>query len=363
MATYQTRKGKKGTSVTATVRKHGQSHSRTFPSKAKAKAWAGEVEAAIEAKKYQDPRLAEKVSLGAALDKYYATVSIKKALTTYDVEGRTITNLKRGLGAESSMAAITPRVVAAFRDKREGEVSAYTVRRELALLSHLFKKARREWELPVDNPVDQIDRTPAPKGRKRFLEIEEAKLLLEECKNSRNKKLYPYILTLLQTGMRASEAARLRWNQVNLIRRQLFLPEEDTKTDDRPVPLTKTVCSCLEKIKATGAGATGNELIFLTEEQLARPKMKARPSLIFRSSWQYARARATKKQANLADVHMHDLRHTAGSWMLARKVDVRIIAQILGHSTLQMVMRYTHVVDEAALAAIDTIDDLGINPE
>ncbi|MBU0680087.1 MAG: site-specific integrase [Proteobacteria bacterium] len=351
MATYQVRKGKTKTSVTATVRKDGKSISRTFPSKAKAKAWAGEVEGAIDARKYNDPRLAEQVSLEVALDKYYRTVSIKKAATTYDVEARTIKNIKKGIGADTSLAEITPRVVAEYRDKREGEVSAYTVRRELALLSHMFQKARREWELPVENPVKQIDRPKAPRGRKRFLTIPEALRLLDECNKSRNKKLAPYILTLLQTGMRASEAARLRWDQVDLGTRQLYL--DQTKTVERSVPLTQTVCQCLTAIKPDDD--PGNALIFLTEEELTRPKNAARPSLIFRQSWQHAR-----KRAGITDVRMHDLRHTAGTWMLARGVDIRIIAAILGHATMEMVLRYTHVVDAAALAAIDTIGDLGI---
>ncbi len=352
MATYQVRKGKLKTSVTATIRRHGKSISRTFSSKAKAKIWAGEVEAAIEAKKYRDPRLAEQVTLEAALDKYYLTISSKKAATTYEVEGRTINNIKKGIGASTSMAEITPRVVAEYRDRREQEVSAYTVRRELALLSHLFQKAQREWELPVENPVKQIDRPKAPRGRKRFLTIQEATTLLDECNKSRNKKLAPYILTLLQTGMRASEAARLRWGQVDLVTRQLYL--DQTKTIERSVPLTQAVCQCLTAIRPKDS--LDNDLVFLTEEQFSSTQISNRPSLIFRQSWQHARTRA-----GLSDVRMHDLRHTAGTWMLARGVDIRVIAAILGHATMAMVLRYTHVVDATALAAIDTIGDLGVN--
>jgi integrase len=356
MATYQTRKGKNKTTITATVRIKGHKPiTNTFPTKKAARAWAGEIEAAIYARKYNDPRLADSVSLGAALDKYQAKVSVKKAATTHDREKRTIKVLRRSLGEETPMSQITPRIVAQYRDERmdDDKASAYSVRQELSLLSDLYNIARKEWELPVKNPVDDVKRPSPPKGRERFLSIEEGYRLIAECAKSRNKKLHPFILTLLQTGMRTDEAAKLTWEQVDLEHRSLYLP--DTKNDDdRTVPLTQAVCQLLKNLKSDEA--TGKDLIFLTKEQYANPRYKLRPGQAFRTAYELAR-----KRAGLTDVRMHDFRHTAGSWMLARKVPLRVIAAILGHRTMQMVMRYTHVPDESALEAIDTIGDLGLD--
>lgn len=68
-----------------------------------------------------------------------------------------------------------------IENRRLENVSAYAVRLELALLSHLFTKARKEWELPLENPVKSIERQNVPKGRILFLKEDETVLLLKEC--------------------------------------------------------------------------------------------------------------------------------------------------------------------------------------
>jgi len=59
---------------------------------------------------------------------------------------------------------------------------------------------------------------------------EEASKLLDASRKARNKNFYYYVLTLLHTGIWASEATGFYWNQVNLKERVIFLP--DTKTKD-----------------------------------------------------------------------------------------------------------------------------------
>ncbi|RJX23494.1 MAG: hypothetical protein C4563_01675 [Desulfobulbus sp.] len=79
------------------------------------------------------------------------------------------------------------------------------------------------------------------------------------------------------------------------------------------------------------------------------------PSSRFRPAFDKARARA-----GLPGLHMHDLRHTAASHMLMAGTDLRTLASILGHSTLQMVLRYTHLLDEHKLNAVDRLNSFGI---
>jgi len=257
--------------------------------------------------------------------------------------------LLRHLGSGTLLRDLTPSVVAHYRDQRLASVSAYAVRLELALLSHLFVKARKEWELPLENPVDAIERPKVPKGRILFLKEEEAVRLLEACRVSRNKMLYPYVLVLLHSAMRPSEAAGLRWSQVDLDKRSLTLYV--TKTEPRTVPLTKAVVAALGAIKKEmGKG----EFVFFEEEGKSEQARNI-PSSRFRPAFDFARARA-----GLPELHMHDLRHTAASHMLMAGADLRTLAAILGHSTLQMVLRYTHLLDEHKLNAVDRINHFGL---
>jgi len=79
------------------------------------------------------------------------------------------------------------------------------------------------------------------------------------------------------------------------------------------------------------------------------------PCLHFKSSFETVRTKA-----GLADVHLHDLRRTAASHLLMAGVDIRTLAEILGHKTLQMVHRYTHLLNDHKLKAVDRINSLGL---
>ena len=349
MARILTRKGKKKTTYTITVRVKGyDSVSRTFNTKGEARTWAAELEAEMKNQRFKDPRRAHQ-TLDEAFARYLDTVTSQKALTTQERERRIVKILKEKLGKDTLLSDITPSVVAKYRDQRLGAVSAYAVRLELALLSHLFIKACKEWELPLENPVKAIDRPKVPKGRVVFLKKEEAIRLLKECRASRNKMLHPYVLILLHTAMRPSEAAGLRWNQIDFDKRSLSL--YITKNEPRTVPLTKTVIAALEEIKRSDPD---NEFVFLKGEGKSQ-NAKNIPSSRFRTAFDKARERA-----HLPSVHMHDLRHTAASHMLMAGTDIRTLAAILGHSTLQMVLRYTHLLDEHKLDAVDRINLLSI---
>ncbi|MBM9515003.1 site-specific integrase [Desulfogranum marinum] len=129
---------------------------------------------------------------------------------------------------------------------------------------------------------------------------DEAIRLLSACRKSRNKILYAYILTLLHTGMRASEAAGLRWNQIDCGKRTIFL-QATKNSDSRWVPLTKELAKELSNL-STLTEAEGNKLVFLKEDQLQAPRVKARPGIRFREAFNHA-----KQRAGLPDIHMHDL--------------------------------------------------------
>lgn len=258
----------------------------------------------MKIQRFKDPRRAQQ-SLSDALDRYIETVTSQKALTTQEQEKRIAKILKEKLGRNTLLPDITPSVVAKYRDQRLEVVSAYAVRLEWALLSHLFLKARKEWELPLENPVKSIERPKVPKGRILFLKEDEAIRLLKECKASRNKMLYPYVLVLLQTAMRPSEAASLRWNQIDFERRSLTLLI--SKNEPRTVPLTKTVLEVLGKLKNSNPGC---EFVFLNGEGKSLHAQNI-PSSRFRPSFDKARARA-----QLLSLHMHDLRHTAASHII-----------------------------------------------
>ncbi|MDO8948251.1 MAG: site-specific integrase, partial [Desulfocapsaceae bacterium] len=125
-----------------------------------------------------------------------------------------------------------------------------------------------------------------------------------------------------------------------------------TKTDMRYVPLTEMAEKAFRSIRPTDSGS--DIYVFLPPSSLLKTSI-IRPSLHFRRSFDTVRAKA-----GLEDVHLHDLRHTAASHLLMAGVDIRTLAEILGHKTLQMVHRYTHLLNDHKLKAVDLINSLGL---
>ena len=61
--------------------------------------------------------------------------------------------------------------------------------------------------------------------------------------------------------------------------------------------------------------------------------------------------------AKIEDFRFHDLRHTAATRMAEAGVDIRTIAEFLGHSTIQMTMRYAHATDDAKRRAAEALEE------
>ncbi|MBU0944298.1 MAG: site-specific integrase [Proteobacteria bacterium] len=349
MATVKARKRKKGTVYCAEIRIKGHpSLSQTFERKSEAHRWAEETETALRNNGYVGNAPPDDMLFDDAWAKYLAEVSARKAPSTHRRELAQDKPLQYFHG--HTLKDITPTMVAQFRDWRLGAVQAGTVIKDLNTVSHIFTTAVREWGVEAANPVLIIKKPKAPAGRLRFLTDGEIVKLLKESRKGHRGNLYHFLLLQLHTGMRPSEGASLTWSQIDFDGRVIDL--QKTKTDPRRVPLTVPALETLSKLVPAGDYKCSN-FVFLPKE----PKMtyRRRPNQYFRESFE-----AAIKRAKISDFHMHDLRHTAASYMIMNGVDLRTVADILGHKTIAMTMKYTHLLDDHKLKAIDRIAGLGL---
>jgi len=301
-------------------------------------------EALMRSGGFKDQRILKSIPFDEVLLRYMKEVSVKKKPNTHARE-KTVARELLNFFIGYTVGDITPALLAKYRDHRLRYVTPATLQKERALLSHLFNIAQREWGLPVKNPVKEIEWPSPGKGRIRFLTREEVRSLLNACRKSRNKRLYPYVLTLLYTGMRPGEAAGLTMNQLDLEGRIIDL--EDTKNNERRrIPIIEPLAYELEKMLSKRLNP--GHYVFLPENPTKTASQ--RPELYFRNAFKNA-----CKRAKIEDFHMHDCRHTAASHLIMTGVDVRTVAEILGHKTLAMVMRYTHLLDEHKRKALDNL--------
>ncbi|GAB3675173.1 hypothetical protein GCM10028792_12720 [Salinisphaera aquimarina] len=166
----------------AVVRRKGYpTVSKTWRTKRDAQDWATSVEDEMRRGAFIRRQPAERTTMSDALDRYLAEAVPTKRESTQR-GNRSQAERLRGYFGDYGLLAVTPELVAGYRDKRrlEERRAANTVRVELALLSHVFEMAIREWRLGLTlNPASAI-RWPAPgAGRDRRLAADEEQRLLE----------------------------------------------------------------------------------------------------------------------------------------------------------------------------------------
>ena len=332
----------------AIVRKTGwPTTSKTFRVKRDATDWARQVEDEMVRGVFIDRASSHRYALTAALDRYLAEVSPTKKASTEATDIRRAKVLKKYLG-NYSLTALTPERIGQFRDKRirEGK-SASTVRLELALLSHLYTTAIREWRLGLTgNPVSMVRKpTPAP-GRNRRLKPTEEKRLLDACDAQSNPMLGWIVRLAIYTGMRQGEIESLTRDQVDLKRRLIKLTE--TKNGSaRTVPLTMAAINVLREAINNSVRPIDTPLIFFGEPGRDG---KRRPHT-FKPAWFKA-----LQSAKINGLRFHDLRHEAVSRLVEAGLNDQEVAAISGHKSMQMLKRYTHLRAEDLVSKLDEIN-------
>jgi len=182
-----------------------------------------------------------------------------------------------------------------------------------------------------ENPLRKVSKLKEPRGRVRYLSDEERELLLIACKESHNPDLYLTVILAMSTGGRRAEIWGLSWKCVDL--KNGFITFEETKNDEpRSVPLTGHALEMMFERSKTRRIETN--LVFPS-------RVDPQKSFDFRRPFQMA-----LKAAQIEDFRWHDLRHCAASYLVMAGVDMRTVAEILGHKTLQMTQRYTHLSPE-----------------
>lgn len=216
---------------------------------------------------------------------------------------------------------------------RSAKVSGSSVAKELTTVKHMLSLAV-DWEILPFNPAQGVKGPKLPAGRVRYLQPTELRAVLESCP----AWLQPVVGLAVGTGMRRGEILGLRWLDVDLAHKLLMLPQ--TKNGEgRIVHLNKCALAALQAIQVS-ADAKPTDRIFsgFTPEQV---------SVAFQRAC---------RDAEVADFHFHDLRHTAASWLRMQGADIHTVAQLLGHKDLRMAARYQHLSPAFLADAVGKLD-------
>ena len=172
----------------------------------------------------------------------------------------------------------------------------------------------------------------------RFLSKEElgrlhAVLDALSCKDRRPQA--DIIRRLLLTGCRRGEIVNLRRSEI----RDGMLALADAKTGPRTVPLNSQARAILDR-----QPETGSPFVFPS------PRDPTRPRCSNLGLWDRVRC-----EAGIEDCRLHDLRHTMASHAIMNGVPVPVVSRLLGHTDVQMTLRYAHLADRDIEAAAERV--------
>lgn len=309
-----------GTGWQVRIRRRGYpQQTKTFQHKAHAERWAREIEKAMDGGQFvATAREAERVTLDEALRRYADEVTAQKK--SPQAERSRIAALRAHEISARMLASVRGADVASLRDDLASRLGPHSVRLFLALLSHLYTVAAREWGYEgLPNPCAQVAKpSVAGLARRRRAEGNELQSILKAA-GGMAWWAAPAIELAVETAMRRGELAALAWEHVDLKARIAHLPE--TKNGHaRDVPLTPRAIEILRALPRRLSGS----VLGVGADAISHAFMDAR------------------KAAGVNGLRLHDLRREATSRLFERgDLSLADIQAVTGHRTLQQLATYT----------------------
>ncbi|URL05932.1 site-specific integrase [Avibacterium sp. 21-595] len=257
--------------------------------------------------------------------------TLKELITEwYDLHGQTLSdgenrlnkllNLATNLG-DLKAEQLTKDVFAEYRKSRlAGKFSKNpkrppkeaTVNREHAYLRAVFNELRNLGKWKGSNPLEGVRLFKESETELAFLYTDEIERLLIECDNSRNKDLGLIVRICLATGARWSEAEQLTQSQI-MPYKITYINTKSKK--NRTIPISKELYEMLPKKRG----------------RLFDDAYEAFENAVERANIDLPKGQST-----------HVLRHTFASHFMMNGGNILVLKEILGHSTVEMTMRYAH---------------------
>lgn len=250
-----------------------------------------------------------------------------------------------------------------------------TLTNRTVLHIHRVLSQALRWAVEQDyigrNPCDRVHPPKAEKKTVSTLSAFEVGILLREAQGS---PYYPTIFTTVNTGLRRNELLALRWRDVDLdvmmsisVSRTLYkgkgkieYKEPKTQHSRRRIAMPLKLVSYLRGYRAQKESESLHLGRLLSPDDLIFTDKKGKP--IDPSVLSHNFGRIAKRLG--LDAHLHSMRHTYASLMLAANVHPKIVSESLGHSNVSTTLDiYSHVtpgLQEAAAKKLDSVLPSGV---
>jgi integrase len=237
------------------------------------------------------------------------------------------------------LAGINPALVRKYMTERmeKDGMSPATINRELSFLKSVLYAAEYDGII-ASNPIRgrRVKKLEEANSREKAILLmnltDDAQRRLVECAS---EELKPILKIALLTGMRQGEILKLKWKDINFRLCEIRIPVENAKSKkERFVPISPELSAELDTLPRKSEYVFYNPVTG-THVQYVRKSFKS-----------------ALEAADIEGLRFHDLRHLAAS-RLVKVTDVVTASKILGHSSLDMTLRYVHSMQKDRHAAIE----------
>jgi integrase len=288
--------------------------------------------------RYLDVKKDLKITLGELVEKYLENF-------THPIKGHYCKNFKEYFGEKTLLSKI-----------RYVDLETYR-------MHHLFSKAF-EWEMVEQSPFERGKSLMLKENneRVRFLNDDEIQRLLENSV----PHLRDIIICAINTGMRRGEILSLKWSQV---RGGFIYLQKGVKTKERrEIPINDELDILFKRIKTqqNSKGATvirfdGDNVIRVEKNPVERQNSISEFVFTYKGKRVKNIKKAFKtalKNAGITDFRFHDLRHTFASQVIMRGGDLKDVQELLGHKSMSMTLRYSHLSQKHKKRAVNLLNGL-----
>lgn len=243
--------------------------------------------------------------------------------------------MEKIIGADTRLADLNADTLLAYRAKRRADkgrkgeqLAANTVNRDFAYLQAAIRHAAEVHRQPAPPIAWRKLKVKEPPHRTRFLSREEYDALCAAA----TQRLRKVIIFAVATGLRQGNIFDLDWSQVNMSAGLItvHLGKGNKRHTVRITPPLRAMLSTLGERKGKVFDTTN-----------------------YRREW----AKAVK-DAGIADFTFHDLRHTNASWARTAGADIADICEALGHSSVNVTMRYAHLSPDHKITAFERVSEV-----
>jgi integrase len=352
------------------------SRTASFPTRRAAERWAKTIEAEMIEGRHFRTAESRRRTVAQAIERYLLEELPKKRAG--NMHRNNLPWWKKKIG-HLKLADVTPAVLADHRGKlgretytrakpeskrstvRDREPQRYTrtsstVNRYLAVLSHVFTVARKEWHWIAYNPFDGVAKLNEGAARARFLSLEERQRLL--AATAKDAQLHTFVVLALSTAARAGELWNLKWRDVDLEAGRLHL-QVTKNAQPRTAWVSGEALRLLKEHaerRAGGRAAPGDQDRIMsrgaTLSELEGRVFTSATGKRYRYDKPFT---AACTAAKIEDFTFHGLRHSAATY-LAREGATEQQLRAIGGWKSNVVSRYVHLAAEDGRAVLEKMN-------